>query len=197
MDTSLHGLGADVSELEYNRLGKRIHVTCHGLDMQFTEQTGALVKALERGQRVLLKGTFFPSMNDALHELIMSRQQGKEPRGGLPILLSQEANSIALLPSWGHEVTYQEKRIILGTTIYSDKEDAQYSQAQLRVMRRYQAIHPGKDPKQAWLGMVQLPPSAKSPFLGVGVLEQERVHAVEEVFRGCAFCFFSWENRSW
>jgi hypothetical protein len=155
----------DVTEVDPGVLLKKINATFdkENLAFHFQEKTGVLLNALADNKRVVLTGTVQPDMADALNAFILQRRQQPDAKGQL-IILSNQPNLMPALPSFAHEVTGADKKVLLAAQqplrdIFSEDDYAQYALVQLQSMLAYHRRHPTEDKRNAWQGLVSLPES--------------------------------------
>lgn len=153
----------DVSECEASDLLTHIHPEREAATGRriFERTSHALLTALEEKKQVVLKGSFSPTLMDALAPLLLGRISQLEASGRL-ILLSEQA-VFPCFPSVSHTVTQENKRTAL-LTLFSHEElerlpdgalEESLSQLQARLV--YCRIYPGAPSDDAWQGLLKLP----------------------------------------
>ncbi len=155
----------DVSECQGSDLLMQIRggLNPHGLNFEFNQSTNALLTALGKKQKVILKGHFSAELCDALAPLLLQRHGGTHYEGQL-VLVSQDTNDLGYLPRHAHQVNGQEKKAILAQSFNKemkalDKELFEHeSLSQLKARCRYMRINPNAvSTDAAWQGMYHLP----------------------------------------
>jgi hypothetical protein len=213
IDATLHDINADlvldVSELDPSDLLRKIvpQANQNPLNFRFTQEEGALIHALAQGKKVLLKGHFSDTMNDALNQFLYTRQHAGT--SGQVILISAKPE-LKFLPLFQHEVDANEKQRLIAlqnppqhVLHFFATHDCYKKQAlaPLQAMVRQYQIHPDTpDLTQAWAGMKQLPASSPQVWNPADfthtkeqaeLVDKERLNAIETVLKHSPFVFIA------
>lgn len=156
----------EVSECLGSDLLMQLHATQNkqNLRYEFNQTTSALLTALAKKQKVILKGYFSAELADALAPLLLQRKIAM-PNAGALILVSENTAHFDYLPRKKHQVNAQHKREILAARYTLDELkvlDASLWEteglSQLKARLTYKRINPhATDTTEAWQGLYCLP----------------------------------------
>jgi hypothetical protein len=149
----------DISECNGSDLLEKITggLNLETMHFEFNRAESALLRSLNEGRRVILKGSFSPSLADEIATLLLERRAQSEPKGTL-VLISDNKTSLHFASPVHHVVSNAEKIAQLGempsyvtTSLAPYLMQEQLSQLQSR--RQFLMNHPGSISNAAWEGM--------------------------------------------
>jgi hypothetical protein len=145
----------------------RASFTPETLSFQFSQEKRALLKALEGGKKVILKGIFSSELLDELAPLLQQRMSDGKGRASL-VLVGGDLSVGHYREFTTHQVCVADKKSCLALHFsveelsqLSDERIEKESFSQLRARLVHQRIHPGKSSDDAWLGLLVAPPIPK------------------------------------
>jgi hypothetical protein len=102
----------DVSELSKADVLQLVDVRFNeaSLSFEFSEKKSAILRALEAGQRVILKGAFSQTLADGLASFILKRQEEGEQALGVLMVINENNNRLRYAIPEKHSVTVSEKK---------------------------------------------------------------------------------------
>lgn len=157
----------EVSEVEPADLFLKIdgHFDKEQLSFHFSEEQGALPRALKAGKRVILKGRPSADLRNFLTDFLLKRQQGMFPEGQL-LMLDTEANPFHFISHFRHEVTLEDKKGLLPPDRFSDAMIGKEALTTLMAIARHPKIQAdASDNSNAWEGLRHLPPAPEAPAI--------------------------------
>lgn len=150
----------DVSECEINDLFFHIHGALDPVQLQFLfeKQEKAIFTALENNEKVILKGSFSPSLVDALAPIIFKRMANSRLAPGELLIFSDSDKLFNAFPRYMYSVFYKSE-FLIGYYDDPDEEIAKYdSFCRMNARLDYQECFPDNlDPEKAWEGILDLP----------------------------------------
>ncbi len=145
----------DVSECNASDLLGRMRgaLNTERLTFEFNQSESMLLKALQAGKSILLKGRFTADLVDALAPLLLGRQGVEAPQGKL-VLVVDRSIPIPYVQNRLHEVSQGEKAHLLRLTAPL-QTDAPF--AVLRTRQTFLRAYPGRATEEAWIGLHDIP----------------------------------------
>ena len=160
----------DISEVQAHDLLMRLDgaLNADAMQLEFTEKEGALLSALKKGEKVLLKGDFSQALIDALAPLLI--EQEYTPSGQLKLVTTQASPFAFLNTTVMHKVVPKDKSDALSSL--AKKRLKLYSAeplSQLKAREAYLMLHPDGNSDDAWKGMMHLPSGVDVPDVPIDV----------------------------
>jgi hypothetical protein len=157
----------DVSEVASSDLLQRLdsRFDTEKLTFHFSEQQGALSKALDENRPVILKGVISEELRDGLSPLLFKRSQQDSTTLAPLVILSEQPLPFTLLPVETHRPSLQDKKALLKNHAFDDDTIEKHRLCELQARQRHQQISLSEsDP---WSGLESLPTLPKTAFLSL------------------------------
>ena len=127
--------------------GKFNHDT---LSLEFNENRGVLLTAMDQGRQVILKGTFSEDLSDSLALFLLESHNAEKL-----VLVSDDTQLFRYCSPTECQITVEDKRLLVGPC-FSDELLHTESLSQLLSRQRYALAFPGADTTNAWEGLHDL-----------------------------------------
>ncbi|MBI2785083.1 MAG: hypothetical protein HYX60_01765, partial [Legionella longbeachae] len=191
----------DVSEVNSSDLLNKLDGKFNkaNLSFSFSKEPSVLLKELQNGRTVVLKGVIQPELRDALSEVMLQRAQQEHTAGRLLVISEQQA-LFPMSASYRHSVTIEEKKQALGETLLSNSILEQYPLCQLKAISKHLKLNPKDTPEQAWEGLESLPEIQSSQRTHINLdnseqqadeFNQQRFDAVSKILEESPFVFLA------
>lgn len=197
----------DISECSPSSLLRRIECEIKPPKFKFSESPALLTQALERGEKVLLKGRFSQELADELAPLLLERQSSARPPGRL-VLVTDNPGPLNYFPlQQTHDVDTREKIALLGALgsdiieyLESNIDIKTESLSQLKARCRYLITNPKTENSNlAWAGLDDvarnIPPigslDTATSESASAEYTQARLKAVEQILEHAPYVFLT------
>lgn len=151
----------DITELHDSDILKRVTGKLGGdpLRFEFSEEKCDILKALDAGDHIILKGHFSEELAAELASFLIQRQKETQPKGTL-VLVNDDTPDLGYALTCRHEVSIKEKEQFLPKKLSSDLVSSYPSEPLSRLQCRayWLSNHPSaatsiRDSDKAWEGL--------------------------------------------